>query len=71
VREEVSKELARHSWGNGVTNIVVDNGVVSLWGRVYAGSVKEAVRVAVENIAGVRRVVNNVVVMPQRIDAGI
>jgi CBS domain-containing protein len=71
VREAVAKELARHSWGSGVSNIVVDNGTVSVWGYVYAASAKEAVRIAVENVAGVRRVVNNVVVMPREVYSGV
>ena len=65
VRAKVSAELAKLPWGSGITNVVVDKGVVSLWGHVGAGASKDAVRVAVENVAGVRRVVNNIVVMPR------
>jgi CBS domain-containing protein len=62
VRTSVHAELAKHSWGSGVTNVVVDQGVVHLWGYVASAPSKEAARVAAENIPGVRRVVNNIVV---------
>lgn len=71
VRDTVVKELARHAWGSGVSTVVVDNGVVNLWGYVYADSAKQAARIAVENVAGVKRVVNNVVVMPREVYSGV
>lgn len=71
VRAKVTAELARHSWGSGVTNIVVDKGVVHLWGHVTAAASKDALRVAAENVAGVRRVANNVVVLPADIYLGV
>ena len=45
-------------------NVVVDEGVVHLWGHVTSASAKDAVRVAVENVSGVKRVVNKIVVLP-------
>lgn len=71
VRNKVYEELAPHSWAANISNIVVDNGVVSLWGYVDSASAKEAVRTAVENVDGVRRVVNNIVIMPREIYQGI
>ena len=71
VRATVSAELAKHPWGSGVTNVVVDKGVVHLWGHVASGASKDAARVAVETVAGVRRVVNNIVVMPKDIYFGV
>lgn len=71
VRDKVYEELAPHSWASNISNIVVDNGVVSLWGNVHSAPAKEAVRTAVENVAGVRRVVNNIVIMPREIYQGI
>jgi len=62
IRTKVCAELAKQPWGSGITNVVVDNGVVHLWGSVASTFVKDAVRVAAENVGGVRRVVNNVVV---------
>lgn len=71
VRTEVSRALDSYRWANGVSNVVVDSGVVSLWGHVHSPAAKEAIRVAAENVAGVRRVMNNVVVMPGPGDGGI
>ena len=71
VRTKVSAELAKHPWGSGVTNIVVDKGVVYLWGHVAAGISKDAVRIAVENVEGVSRVANNIVVLPRDVYYGI
>ncbi len=71
VRMAVSNELAKLPWGSRVMNVVVDKGVVNLWGHVADGASKEAVRVAVENVGGVRRVVNNIVVMPHDVYFGV
>ncbi len=71
VRTEVSRALDAYRWANGVSNVVVDGGVVSLWGYVDSGAAKEAIRVATENVAGVRRVMNNIVVTPRPMDGGV
>lgn len=65
LRGQVVAALARHDWGSGVSNVVVENGVVHVWGSVTSPSVREAVRVAAENVPGVQRVVNKVVVLPR------
>ena len=67
IRAGVFAELAKHPWSSGVTNVVVDQGVVHLWGNVGSASSKEAARVVAENIPGARRVMNNVVVIPSDI----
>jgi CBS domain-containing protein len=64
LRARVSEELDRHSWASDVSNVVVENGVVHLWGRVASAPAKDAVRVAVETVPGVNRVVNKIVVLP-------
>ncbi len=64
LRARVSEELDRHSWASDVSNVVVENGVVHLWGHATSASAKDAVRVAVENVSGVKRVVNKIVVLP-------
>ncbi|MET0773023.1 MAG: BON domain-containing protein, partial [Candidatus Limnocylindrales bacterium] len=51
VRAAVFAELAKHPWCSGVTNVVVDQGVVHLWGNVGSASSREAARVAAENAA--------------------
>jgi CBS domain-containing protein len=67
IRTDIFAELAKHPWSSNVTNVVVDQGAVHLWGTVGSASSKEAARVAAENIAGVRRVVNNIVLIPSDI----
>lgn len=62
IRMKVYDELANQPWGSGITNVVVDNGVVHLWGAVASSYVKDAARVTAENVGGVQRVVNNIVV---------
>jgi CBS domain-containing protein len=64
LRARVSEELDRHSWASDVSNVVVENGVVYLWGHASSAPAKDAVRVAVENTPGVKQVVNKIVVLP-------
>lgn len=64
LRARLSEELDRHSWASDVSNVVVENGVVHLWGHARSAPAKDAVRVAIENVPGVKRVVNNIVVLP-------
>lgn len=64
LRESLWQELGKHSWGSGVSSIVVENGVVHLWGYTYSEPAKESVRVAIENVPGVKQVVNKIVVAP-------
>jgi CBS domain-containing protein len=67
LRQSVSQELARQPWASHpAANVIVDKGVVHLWGHVDTRSAREAMRVAAENVPGVRRVVNNLtIVTPQ------
>lgn len=72
IRKSVSTELAKHAWTSRLTrNIVVDKGVVHLWGYVDDKPVKDAMRIAAENVPGVRRVVSNMVVLPPEVHFGI
>jgi osmotically-inducible protein OsmY len=64
LRARVCEELDQHSWAYDVSNVVAENGVVHLWGNATSVPAKDAVRVAVENVPGVRRVVNKIVVRP-------
>ena len=64
LRDCVNDELDRHSWASEVSNVVVENGAVHLWGQTFSPVARDAVRVAVENVPGVKRVVNNMVVLP-------
>lgn len=72
IRNTVTTELAKHSWASRLaTNVVVDKGVVHLWGYVDAQAAKDAVRIAAENVPGVRRVVNNMTVVPPEVHFGM
>lgn len=65
VRALVASELARHGWTTRqATCIVADNGVVHLWGYVNSEAVKDAYRIAAENVRGVKRVENHMKVFP-------
>lgn len=69
LRDRVNEELDSHSWASDVSNVVVDKGAVHLWGQTFSPMAREAVRVAVENVPDVKRVVNNIVVLP--VEAGL
>ena len=69
LRVRVNEELDRHSWASDVSNVVIENGAVHLWGRTFSPAARDAVRVAVENVPGVKRVMNNIVVLP--VEAGL
>jgi CBS domain-containing protein len=72
IREGVATELARYPWAScPTTNVIVDKGIVHLWGYVDSRLVRDAMRVAAENVPGVRRVVNNVTVLPPEIHFSI
>ena len=64
LRARVNEELDRHPWAFDVSNVVVESGVVHLWGHASSSTARDAVRVAVENVPGVKRVVNKIVVLP-------
>ena len=56
-------QLNSKSWFDPSTiTVVVNNGMVELWGIVNSESEKNAIRVAVEVTPGVRKVSNNLVI---------
>jgi CBS domain-containing protein len=70
LRTRVEGELSRHSWASGTTtNVVVDKAVVHLWGHVRSVPLKDAIGIAAENVPGIRRVVNNLAVLPPEVGA--
>jgi len=72
LRDAVAAELARHSWATRQpTCIVAENGVVHLWGFVDSAAVRDACRVAAENVRGVRSVVNHISVLPPEAHLGV
>lgn len=58
IRDAVLAELRRHPWGGSPieTNVMVQDGVVHLWGYFDSEEEREARIVAAESIAGVRAV---------------
>ncbi len=64
LRARVNEELDRHSWASDVSNVVVENGKVHIWGHASSSAARDAIRVAVENVPGVKQVENNTVILP-------
>lgn len=54
IRDQVERELTRHSWSAHQAHIVVKDGVVDLWGYITQEAHRDAIRVAAENIPGVK-----------------
>lgn len=72
VRTQVTSELARHGWATSQTTCVVaDNGIVHLWGYVNSETVRDAYRIAAENVRGVKRVENHMKILPPETRMGI
>ena len=59
LRRRVLAQLEREAWASiAGAYLSVDRGVVEIWGLVDSPAVREAITVAVENVPGVRRIVN-------------
>lgn len=57
IREALLARLKQEPWSHtSLLNVVVENGVVNLWGIVRSAAEQKAVRVAAENTPGVRQV---------------
>ncbi len=57
IREQITAEIERQDWvSHGSFNVIVNDGVVELWGWVDSDQEREALLVATENVAGVRAV---------------
>jgi signal-transduction protein with cAMP-binding, CBS, and nucleotidyltransferase domain len=57
IRNRLLAELAKHRWApNAMIDVTVRGGVVDFWGTVTDERQRQALIVAAENIAGVRRV---------------
>jgi osmotically-inducible protein OsmY len=64
IRAQIIAELMKHRWGGRAPiDIVVRSGIVDLWGPVYDERVAQALRVAAENVPGVRGV--KVIALPE------
>src|SRR6516225_2170126 len=69
IRGQIISELMKHRWGGRAPiDILVRNGIVELWGPVYDERVAQALRVAAENVPGVKGV--EVTTLPDRESGG-
>ena len=64
VRQAVLSQLEHQPWAKRPVNIVVQGGVVDLWGFVNNDDEKKAIRVAAEATPGVRTVNDNLHIYP-------
>jgi CBS domain-containing protein len=62
IRAEILAEFASQPWAsNGAIRVQVDDGVVELSGSIFDERIREAARIAAENVAGVTKVVDQIV----------
>jgi len=65
IREQLLAELKKQHWVHmGLKNVVVQDGVVSLWGMVSSEDERRALRIAAENMPGVKGVEDNLALIP-------
>src|SRR5262249_45350804 len=65
IQAQLGAELKRLGIGSGATgNVIVTEGVVHLWGVYASESERQAMRVAAEEIPGVRQVIDHLVPRP-------
>ncbi|HWP24986.1 MAG TPA: CBS domain-containing protein [Xanthobacteraceae bacterium] len=65
IRERVIEKLKAEPWARpSLINVIVQNGMVDLWGVVDSQAEKKAVRVAVEITPGVTAVNDNLIIRP-------
>ena len=71
-RRAVVAELAKDGLSSAwPTNVVVNAGVVHLWGFVASDAVSKAFRVAAENVPGVKAVKNHLRPVPPSVNMGV
>ena len=62
IRERLLAEMQKEQWAPAATtNVVVHDGVVELWGVIVDERQREALKVAAENIPGVKAVKDHMV----------
>ncbi|MBS0525744.1 MAG: CBS domain-containing protein [Proteobacteria bacterium] len=72
IRREIEAAVRKQAWTSPwPTNILVNAGVVHLWGFVPSAAASDAYRVAAENVAGVKKVKNHLRRMPASVGMGI
>ncbi len=71
-RRAVVAALEKHGWSSvWPVNVVVNAGVVHLWGFVISDAARDACRVAAENVPGVMRVKNHLREVPASVNMGV
>ena len=66
IRERLLAELGKQEWANPTeSNVVVSDGVVHFWGTVGSEEERTALRVAAENIPGVRGIEDHTISGPR------
>jgi CBS domain-containing protein len=63
IRERILSELSRQSWGQVPVDISVRSGVVHLRGALFDERLRDALRVACENVPGVKSVSDHLVLV--------
>jgi CBS-domain-containing membrane protein len=71
IRSRILKELGKAGVDKLYVNIVVTNGWAEFWGFVQSEAQKHALRVAAENVKGVKRLVDNVTVIAPKLRASM
>jgi CBS domain-containing protein len=62
IREQLTAVMQKEKWApTAMTNIVVRDGIVELWGTVFDERQREALKVAAESIPGVKAVKDHIV----------
>lgn len=60
IRRQVEERLQKESWSSiGTSGVTVNNGVVEFWGLIGSDAERSASRLAVEEVAGVKEVVDH------------
>jgi len=72
IRREVEAVVGKQPWTSPwPINILVNAGVVHLWGFVSSEAASDAYRVSAENVAGVKKVKNHLRRMPASVGMGV
>jgi CBS domain-containing protein len=72
LRGKVLSAVGKQTWSSTwPTNVLVNSGVVHLWGFVRSQTISNAYRVAAENVPGVKKVKNHLRTVPDGVNMGV
>jgi len=72
LRSKVLSAVSKQTWSSTwPTNVLVNAGVVHLWGFVSSHTISSAYRVAAENVPGVKKVKNHMRTVPAGVNMGV